>query len=429
MLDVHGMTPHEVVDLIGPPFDRMGLGDLLGGGTVTVGTAKAAQVAGGRARRSEWWEYKDLPKRGRTTYVEFRRGRVGEVRVERDKRRWFGRRTPSVEWARRVMREHLDRVDSVPLTARAGWHLLRDADTIEFAAGVDEYPNSGSQVPCRARRFVGGDGVKLDVLVTILPFTDTERIRGALTKRSGSYRALLADLVEDFAIRPNDSDVAHWVLGRDGDDTVAHLAYVPGEAEVTGLLPVDLMSDEAPNDLTASGCSSCDLPLADDSPPLVCPACGAVSEIYPKAIAVHTLREGEQARACTECEQVTLVVAPEMVCPDCKRLHADVNDRLRARYERLGPGDPADAPCVGCGYYTSRPDEPAFPLDILIDCQRCGNEIAVPEADFPQGQGMHLRCGCGAHTVVPKTIWCPNCGEHIRARGIAELVAEANARR
>jgi hypothetical protein len=121
---------------------------------------------------------------------------------------------------------------------------------------------------------------------------------------------------------------------------------------------------------------------------------------------------------------------PNMVCPDCEQPHSDVNDRMRARFERLGPGDPADAPCVGCGYYTTRPKPLSQPLYLLIDCQGCGYQIAVHEESFPKGQGMHLRCGgCKTVTEVPNTIWCPKCGQHLRDRGIAELIREANRRR
>ncbi len=118
-----------------------------------------------------------------------------------------------------------------------------------------------------------------------------------------------------------------------------------------------------------------------------------------------------------------------MVCPDCTELLSDVNDRLRARFDRLGPSDPADAPCVGCGYYTTRPNRPSPPLDLLIDCQGCGDQIAIPEANFHVGQGMHLRHdNCNTVTVIPNTIWCPKCGQHLRTRGIPELIREANRR-
>lgn len=177
-------------------------------------------------------------------------------------------------------------------------------------------------------------------------------------------------------------------------------------------------------------CPSCGRPSRGADPALLCPGCGAASEIYPKAIAVQTLREGDQARACDACEQVTLVMEPSMVCPDCRRPHSDVNDRMRERFDRFGPGDPADAPCVGCGYYTTRPNPPSPPLDLLIDCQGCGDEIAISEADFPTGKGMHLRCGgCKTVTEIPNTIWCPKCGQHLRRMGISELIREANRRR
>ncbi|WP_192809785.1 hypothetical protein [Actinomadura rudentiformis] len=42
------------------------------------------------------------------------------------------------------------------------------------------------------------------------------------------------------------------------------------------------------------------------------------------------------------------------------------------------------------------------------------------------GQGMHIACNdCATVTVVPSTVWCPNCGQHLRKHGIPELVRDA----
>lgn len=160
---------------------------------------------------------------------------------------------------------------------------------------------------------------------------------------------------------------------------------------------------------------------------LRCPACGADSDLASRAIAATALRLGTQARACISCEQVTIVVEPSMVCSDCGRPRPDINDRLRSRYATAGPGDPADAPCVGCGYYVSRPNPAGPTLDLLVECQGCGDQIAIPEEDFAVGQGLRLLCGrCHAHTLVPASVWCPDCGLHLRRLGIPELIRDAN---
>jgi hypothetical protein len=178
-------------------------------------------------------------------------------------------------------------------------------------------------------------------------------------------------------------------------------------------------------------CDVCGRRPREADPVLACPGCGAGSDYVAAAVAYRALGEGRQSRACTACEQVTIVVEPDMVCPSCERLRPDVQDRLRERFQRLGPGDPTDAPCVGCGYYVTASPSPSFDLalDLVVNCSGCGVEIAVPEQDIPQGQGLRLGCGaCGARIVIPPEVWCSKCGLHLRRTGIPELIAEASRR-
>lgn len=175
-------------------------------------------------------------------------------------------------------------------------------------------------------------------------------------------------------------------------------------------------------------CPSCGARPGAPAPVLTCPGCGTPSDIIAKAIAVRTLREGARSEACTACEQVTIVVEPDMVCAACRQVRPGIDALLRARFAEHGPGDAADAPCVGCGYFADD-STPSF-LDVIIDCQGCGDEIAIPEDDIPAGQGMQLSCGrCRAVTIVPAAIWCPTCGRHLRRDGIAELVRDATRER
>jgi hypothetical protein len=175
-----------------------------------------------------------------------------------------------------------------------------------------------------------------------------------------------------------------------------------------------------------SGCPSCGTRPGGAAPILTCPGCGTASDIVPKAIGAHTLRDGTQARACTGCEDVTIVIEPDMVCESCQQVRPDVNDRMRTRYAEHGPGNLAEAPCVGCGYYVNSPDPPSPALDLLIDCQGCGDQIAIPQDDIPVGQGLQLSCGrCSTVTVVPRSVWCPHCGQHLRRQGIPELIRDA----
>ncbi|GAB3421030.1 hypothetical protein GCM10027569_49910 [Flindersiella endophytica] len=184
-------------------------------------------------------------------------------------------------------------------------------------------------------------------------------------------------------------------------------------------------SDDAADPLACAGCGR--LPGSGADPVLRCPGCEADSGLAARAIAAMVVRLGTQARACDACERITIVVEPSMVCAVCVRPLEEVNDLLYSRYATTGPADPADAPCVGCGYYVSRPNPGGPALDVLIECQGCGDQIRIPEEDFAVGQGIRLLCGrCHSHTLVPKTVWCPKCGQHLRTLGIPELVREAN---
>lgn len=184
------------------------------------------------------------------------------------------------------------------------------------------------------------------------------------------------------------------------------------------------------SDAGVPGCASCGRRPGDAEPVLTCPGCGTESDIVNTAITHAVARAGRQSLACTACEQVAIVVEPDMLCPSCSRLRPDVNDRMRARYAAVGPGDPADAPCVGCGYYLTDPFPSTPSLDLLVDCQRCGDEIAIAEDQMSVGEGVYLQCGiCRAVTVIPDTVWCPKCGLRLRAEGIPELVRDATLRR
>lgn len=183
-------------------------------------------------------------------------------------------------------------------------------------------------------------------------------------------------------------------------------------------------------DADVSGCPSCGMQPGDADPVLCCPGCGTESNLVTFAIAYQVARAGRQSRACTACEQVTIVVEPDMLCPSCSRLSPDVNERMRVRYDAVGPGDPTDAPCVGCGSYPTDPFPSTPSRGLLVDCQRCGDEIEIAEEQMTVGKGMYLQCGrCHAVTVIPDTVWCPNCGLRLRADGIPELIRDATLRR
>ncbi|WP_406632379.1 MJ0042-type zinc finger domain-containing protein [Amycolatopsis sp. WGS_07] len=175
-------------------------------------------------------------------------------------------------------------------------------------------------------------------------------------------------------------------------------------------------------------CASCGGKPDRENPVLICPGCAAPSAIISTSVAWGALRKGTQHRACAACEQVTIVVEPEMACEDCEQLRPDINEQLRARYRRLGPGDPADAPCVGCGHTPQGPP-PSPWIHHVFGCPHCGTEISIPEESFVRGQAMHIRCGrCAKHIEIPRTIWCPKCGQRIRKEGIDAHLREISRR-
>lgn len=171
-------------------------------------------------------------------------------------------------------------------------------------------------------------------------------------------------------------------------------------------------------------CGSCGGQPDRDDPVLICPACGTPSVIVATSIAWKALHDGIQSRACAACEQVTIVVDPTMACGRCEQLRPDINEQLRSRFESFGPGDPADAPCVGCGFFPQ--GAPPSPwIHQVFDCLHCGMEISVAENAFIPGQAMHVRCGrCSRDTEIPRSIWCPKCGQRIRKEGVAAHLRE-----
>jgi hypothetical protein len=173
------------------------------------------------------------------------------------------------------------------------------------------------------------------------------------------------------------------------------------------------------------GCSGCG--RVGEPAALVCPGCGAVTELVPGAVAAQAVRRGPQPRMCADCEQVTIVLTAEMVCADCGFPVPEVNARLAERLAADGPGDAMAAPCVGCGFPLGGPAPVAPAVDISIGCRGCGRGLSVPELEFRVGAGLKIKCGdCQAVTLVPDTVWCPKCGLHLRPDGIPELVEAAN---
>ncbi|WP_242910089.1 hypothetical protein [Actinomadura terrae] len=215
-----GMTPHEVVDMVGPPLNAMDEAGLVGN-SWSVGTLTGAL----------WWLYEDVPRPGITTQIAFTQGVVELVKT------WeapMGQASEPREWVRGLVGGHVARMEQdYPELARyPGWRELTGPQVRDFLVNVPASLDEGLAIYALARRFG-----HLDVLVSTFATVDTARIRERLPD---GYVQRLIELVALFGIRPWTTDVAHWILCRENEKIAVHLAFVPVVQGVPCLLPGDL---------------------------------------------------------------------------------------------------------------------------------------------------------------------------------------------
>jgi hypothetical protein len=228
-----GMSPREVVDLIGPPLDFMEPADLLGGAEFAVMTSGAAA----QFKQKVHWLYIDIPNRGLETTVTFTNGAVSFARTQvYDASQ---REVVHHDWTYRLMINHLERMDrdwpDKRLIARPAWQRLATDEVLEFVETASAYPHAAGSIGRSAWRF--GD---LDVIVSLFEETDPDAIRAVMPD---GYIPALSALVDGFGITPGKIDLAHWILGCASDtDTVAHLAFIPATRDLTFMVPWDLLS-------------------------------------------------------------------------------------------------------------------------------------------------------------------------------------------
>jgi transcription elongation factor Elf1 len=157
---------------------------------------------------------------------------------------------------------------------------------------------------------------------------------------------------------------------------------------------------------------------------VTCPACGQSAEFAEPTVRGHVRAKGVHIAPCYDCQQLAFGFESEMFCPSCLRLRPDTDDRLRQWFEREGPGDGQDLPCLGCG----EDDEVGW-LVFPYDCPRCGFEGKIAPDDVPK-EGGTVRCSsCRAEILVPAAVWCDKCGLNPRFQGIVELISGANRER
>ncbi|MEE6305992.1 hypothetical protein V1634_03985 [Plantactinospora veratri] len=184
------------------------------------------------------WYYPEFPE-GQTTLISFRYGVVDDVHSSPYERTQAG---PRHEWARELVVAHVGRVEAggQRMTTRTGWHRLTSAEVLDFVLGAGDaaYPPAPGRIGGIARQFG-----ELTVLVSMFRATRPQQIRRLLP---GGYVFQFFWLLDQFCVRPGESDVAHWILCHEnagGDDGIVHLAYLPAETEgMSALLPVDLLS-------------------------------------------------------------------------------------------------------------------------------------------------------------------------------------------
>ncbi|MER0244975.1 hypothetical protein AAHZ94_23875 [Streptomyces sp. HSW2009] len=228
-----GMTPQQVVAVLGPPLDFLDMLALVGPAS-PAGQPGAA--ADSRLRDRCWWLYRDVPRPGVEVNVNFRGGRVVEARV-----RPYDRSAYSVfrhDWARVPMLDEIAAVErALPdgrLTGRPGWRVLADGPALEFALSSYAYPAEPDDVGRAARRFG-----PVDVVVSLFDVAEPERIRAVM--RDG-YVAELHALADKLGLLPRRLDLAHWVIGRSPDGgATAHLSFLPVDATIAPHYPSALL--------------------------------------------------------------------------------------------------------------------------------------------------------------------------------------------
>lgn len=236
-----GMTPYEVTERLGPPLDVMDLAGLIGGSAFAISRGGPRTGVGGPARPSElpaklFWLYLDVPVPGLETDIVFDQGRLSSAKVR-------GHGLPPQDgvehpWAHELITEHVARVESDRhdgLTSRAGWHALTGAEATDFVLNHPKQPSDPGPIQANARRFG-----ELDVLVSLFDTTAADEIRGRMPE---GYLTTLDTLLSARGIRLGDTDIAHWILGREGERTVAHLTYVAADRSLPALMPWDLLSE------------------------------------------------------------------------------------------------------------------------------------------------------------------------------------------
>ncbi|WP_410658803.1 hypothetical protein [Amycolatopsis sp. lyj-112] len=147
----------------------------------------------------------------------------------------------------------------------------------------------------------------------------------------------------------------------------------------------------------------------------VCPACfdeqrpGAVADIV-----ALIRREGDLVLRCSSCERLSFSFDAELVCDTCAWLVPYVNEELEDRFAGNGGDfDPPPGSCPGCAQQLPRPAGP-----FSFHCPKCGSSVNLTLDSVKPGSTISTMCpnrDCGHYITLPPSIWCQECGQHLRS--------------
>lgn len=151
------------------------------------------------------------------------------------------------KWAREIIFRHVARVElelRPDLMDRPTWCRLLEPDVLDFVLDID--PGAAAEVPGVAHPFSAQTFGDLSMFVSLFNTVQADRIRDMM---AGGWERYLDQLLHATGTRLGERDVAHWILGREPDDSasVVHLAYMTAAAGAAPLVPIDLLAPMNPD--------------------------------------------------------------------------------------------------------------------------------------------------------------------------------------
>jgi hypothetical protein len=217
------------------------------------------------------------------------------------------------------------------------------------------------------------------------------------------------------------------------DGTVAVAETIRGEAEnrpegESHRVRTDC--PHAPHDISCGHALPCHFVHPGAACAAVRPACPACyQEEHPAkvpALVEEIRRGGELVRRCSSCEELAFAFDAGLVCGTCQWLVPDVNEELEDRFLANGGAfAPPPGSCAGCSQQM-----PGSESTLSFDCPRCGRHVYLTLDSAKPGGTITTMCpdsACGLYITVPASIWCQECGQHLRPPEVTRrLTLKAN---